>query len=88
MKPSFILVKSEGQHVPQVGLHLHGPHQHDAVTAREGFELMPFPRATVLGNTQPAEPQALCFQNEVLWIQTTIAASLGGVDVEVEEPCH
>ena len=88
VETGFILVNAERQHVPQIGLYLHGPNQNYAVTAGKGFELMAFPRSAVLSDAQTTEAQSLRFENKVLGVQAAIAASFGGVYVEIEKSGH
>jgi hypothetical protein len=56
--------------------------------AGEISKLMPVPRRVVLGNANPRESQAVGFQHHLLWGETAVAASFGGMDVEVDDGGH
>ena len=88
VEPGLVLVQSEGQHMPHVGFHFHGPYQDDAVQGREFLKFVAVPRPGVFGDAETAQPQPVGFQHHVLGGETAVAAALGGVYVQVEESGH
>ena len=88
VKPGLVLVQTESQHMPHVGIGFHGPHQDDIMAGGEPRELVPIPGAAVFGNAEAAQTQPFRFQDQILGRQAAVGAALGGVNMEVKDASH
>ena len=88
VKPRLVLIQPESQHMPQIGVGLHGPHQNHIVGGGEPRELMLVPGAAVFGKAKAAQPQPFRLQNQILRRQAAVGAALGRVDVQVKNASH
>ena len=88
VETGLVAVQSEGQHMPEVGFHLHSPDQDDTMQSGELLKLVPVPRPRVLCDAEAPQAQAVRFQHQVLGGQAAVAAAFGGVYMKIEKSGH